>query len=145
MPEGGLHERMEQEARERPRPERIEFPEYAPLTTAPRAPRAWQTSHLTVEPNYVCHGRLYFEQPNFERGGWELGYLTPLANVGVYYYDLALLPYHAWTDPCRCFECSAGYCLPGDPIPFLLYPPGVSLTGALAEGGVAVALFAIFP
>ena len=35
--------------------------------------------------------------------------------------------------------------VPGDPVPFLLYPPGFSVTGLMAEAGTAVALFAIFP
>ena len=37
--------------------------------------------------------------------------------------DVVLLPYHWGTDPCNCTECNRGYCLPGDPVPFLVYPP----------------------
>ena len=58
---------------------------------------------------------------------------------------MALLPYHMATDPCRKCECSAGYCLPGDPVPLLCYPPQLSLTGAVAEAATIAALFAIFP
>jgi hypothetical protein len=47
-----------------------------------------------IEPCYVCHRRLYFEQPNFERTGYDFGVLTPAMCVGAFYYDLVLLPYH---------------------------------------------------
>ena len=50
-----------------------------------------------------------------------------------------------FTNPCRWYECSAGYCLPGDPVPYLCYPPQLSLTGSLAEIATGVALFAMFP
>jgi hypothetical protein len=56
-----------------------------------------------------------------------------------------LYPYHQFTDPCRMFDSSAGYCLPGDPVPYKLYPEGLSVTGALGEAAVIVTLLAIFP
>jgi hypothetical protein len=143
--EAALHERMRQEARERPRPERLDFPEYRPISTEPHAFRSWPQQNLWVEPNYVCHRRLEFEQINSERYGWEISYLQPLISATHFYFDLATLPYHAFTEPCRRFECSAGYCLPGDPVPLLLYPPQLSLTGAAAQAGAIVALIAIFP
>jgi hypothetical protein len=52
---------------------------------------------------------------------------------------------HCFNDPCRKNESSAGYCLPGDPTPYLCYPPGITLTGSAAEVAVAFALLAIFP
>ena len=58
---------------------------------------------------------------------------------------MLFLPYHIGTQPCRCYECSAGYCLPGDPVPYLLYPPELSLSGFLLEAGTVVSLAAIFP
>ncbi len=143
--EGALHARMEQEARERPRPERLEFPEYKPLTTDRYTPRVFAPSQLQVEPTYVCYRRLEFEEPNSERYGWELSFLQPFVSAGWFYWDVLALPYHAFTEPCRRFECSAGYCLPGDPVPYLLYPPGLSLTGAIAEAGAVIGLIAIFP
>jgi hypothetical protein len=30
-------------------------------------------------------------------------------------------------------------------VPYLCYPPEISLTGAIAEAGVVAALFAVFP
>jgi len=98
-----------------------------------------------VEPPYVCYRRLYFEQINSERYGWDLGLGYPLLSAGVFFWDVALLPYHAFTEPFRRYECNAGYCLPGDPVPLLLYPPELNLPGALAEAAVISLGFAIFP
>jgi hypothetical protein len=93
----------------------------------------------------VCYGRLLFEQKNLERYGWDLGFITPFVSAGKFYWDVVWIPYHIWTAPCRQYECSAGYCLPGDPVPLLIYPPELSLTGTVMEAGTIVALFAIFP
>ena len=99
----------------------------------------------TVEPGYVCHERLYFEEPNSERYGWEIGPLQPFVSTGYFVWDLAKLPYNIGTRPCQRFEANAGYCLPGDPVPYLIYPVEASLTGGLLEAGTIVGLYAIFP
>jgi hypothetical protein len=144
--ESAFFERLRQEARQRPTPERIEFPP-EPVVSAQQvfAGRYYPPMVETVEPAYVCYGRLLFEAKNFDRYGWDLGYLTPLLDLGLFYFNVATLPYHMFTDPCRCYECNAGYCLPGDPVPFLLYPPGLSVTGLLAEAGAVVAIPFLLP
>src|SRR5206468_3412224 len=109
------------------------------------ADRHWGPQVLLAEPNNVCYGRLFFEQKNFERYGWDLYLLSPFLSAGAFFFDVATLPYHCATEPFRKCECSAGYCLPGDPVPLLLYPPELSLTGALAEAATVVGLAAIFP
>jgi hypothetical protein len=140
-----LQERMRQEARQRPTLERINFPEEPVLSTQAYAARPFPPAQELVEPNYVCYRRLYFEDKNSERYGWDLGFIQPFVSAGIFYWDVVTLPYHMGTDPCRKFECSAGYCLPGDAVPYLLYPPELNLTGIAAEAGTIVALFAIFP
>jgi len=100
---------------------------------------------MPVEPYFVSHKRLLFEQINTERYGWDFGIIDPPISAGLFFADVALLPYHAFTDPFRCCETGAGYCLPGDPVPYLLYPPEYSLTGAVAEAGAIGAVLAIFP
>ncbi|OAI45118.1 hypothetical protein AYO44_13085 [Planctomycetaceae bacterium SCGC AG-212-F19] len=141
-----LQVRMRQEALQLATPARLEFPQYKPLTEERGSPtRSWPCRTLDVEPAYVCYGRLNFEDLNVERYGWDLGLIAPLASALTFYKDVLLLPYHMGTDPCRHYECSAGYCLPGDPVPYLCYPPKWSLTGAVAEAGVVVGLAAIFP
>jgi hypothetical protein len=143
--ESSLHERMRQEARERPAPERITFPEEPVVGLGQVVSRRFPHETMLVEPNYVCYGRLYFEEKNSERYGWDLGIIQPFLSASIFYWDLITLPYHMGTEPCRCYECSAGYCLPGDPVPYLLYPCELSLTGAIAEAATGAALFAIFP
>jgi hypothetical protein len=138
-------ERIRQESRVKPGQGRIIFPEEQPLTTETYERRHFPHIVKGVEPAYVCHGRLFFEQPNFERQGWDLGYLTPLVNLGVYYYDLALLPYHCATCPFQRTDCSAGKCLPGDPTPFYLYPEKLSVTGLVGQATVVTGLFYLFP
>ena len=124
---------------------RVVFPEYPPLSTEPYAPRALATSVVKVEPSYVCHRRLYFEQPNFERVGWDLGPITTGVSLGVFYYDVFMLPYHSWTNPCCTYECNVGKCLPGDRTPLLLYREPFSVSGLVGQSlAVGTGLF-VFP
>jgi hypothetical protein len=143
--EADLQERMRQEARQRTPVERIEFPSEPVVGAGPFVQRTFAESKMQVEPMYVCYGRLYFEDLNSERYGWDLGPIQPFVSTGLFFKDVVTLPYHALTNPCRCYECNAGYCLPGDPVPYLLYPPQLSVTGGIAEAGTALALLAIFP
>ena len=139
-----MQEYIRRDAMPRSGSNRVVFPEYPPLSTEPYAPRALATSVVKVEPNYICHGRLYFEQPNFERVGWNLGPLTIGANVGVFYYDVFMLPYHAWTNPCCTYECSVGKCNPGDRAPLLFYREPFSVSGLVGQSlAVGTGLFVI--
>jgi hypothetical protein len=127
--------------------ERVIFPDEPILsrdTYNGRGP-IWAPRTMIAEPAYDVYERLYFEQPNFERYGWDLGILSPVISVAAFYGDVALLPYNFAKCPCWKYDSSVGYCLPGDPVPLLLYPPEISLTGAVAEVGVIFALMAIFP
>lgn len=143
--EEGLRKRLVEEARERQPMERITFPETPVIAKEPYQGRAWPHKYRFVEPNYVAYNRLLFQQINAERYGWDLGAIHPLISAGVFFADVVTLPYHRFTDPCRWYDASAGYCLPGDPVPLLLYPPELSITGAFAEAATIVALVAIFP
>jgi hypothetical protein len=147
MTDGTLHERIRQETRERDPNEVISFPAEPVLSDATYGGRGnlWPHRELLVEPDYVCHGKLLFQDRNAERYGWDLGVLQPVVSTGLFMLDFCMLPYNLAVDPCHCTDCSRGYCLPGDPVPFLLYPPDISLTGAAAEFGTIMALVAIFP
>jgi hypothetical protein len=144
-----LTERMIREGREGVNPigEKYEFvpPDYPTVPEEIDITRRWAPLSEMVEPPYVCYHRLYFEQINSERYGWDLGLAHPLISAGIFFWDVAWLPYHAFTEPFRRYECNTGYFLPGDPVPLLLYPPELSLTGALAEAAVIGLGFAIFP
>ncbi len=105
---------------------KVEFPaivEAEPV--AQRTPRIWPFLVRTAEPNYVCYKRLWFEQKNSERYGWDWGVLQPGISTGLFYTDLALLPLHWLSNPLRWYECSAGECLPGSAVP-LLWNPALS-------------------
>jgi hypothetical protein len=143
--DAALQERIRQELRGRIPMERGEFPPSPVLSTEVYQGRAFEPRTLAVEPSYVIYRRLYFEQPNFERYGWDLGILAPPISAAAFMWDWVTLPYHLGTDPCRCFETDRGYCLPGDPVPLMLYPPELSLTGAALEVGTILTLVAIFP
>lgn len=143
--EKSFQERMRQEARGRRPLDRIEFPPEPVLSTEKYAGRNFPPTREVVEPNYVCYRRLYFEQLNSERYGWDLGVFQPLIAAGKFYWDLVWLPYDIGIAPCRHFDCNSGYCLPGDPVPLMLYPPDISLTGAVLETSTIIGLFMIFP
>jgi hypothetical protein len=147
--EPALLERMAREATlgENPLGLRYQFvtPNYPPARPPGSVERPWEPLAEVVEPAYLCYGRLYFEQINQERYGWDLGCLQPLISTGIFYFDLAMLPYNAATDPLRRYECNTGYDLPGDPMPLLLYVPERSLTGVLAEATAIGLMFVIFP
>jgi hypothetical protein len=141
--EGQLFQAWIEDARQRK--ERLEFPKEPVLSTEEFLGRNWPRMSEVVEPNYVNHGRLYYEELNAERYGWDLGFFEVPLSVACFYKNVLLFPYHAFTDPCRCKDSSAGKCLPGDPVPYRLYPEGLSLSGAFGEAATIVALLAIFP
>jgi hypothetical protein len=137
--------RVEQETRTSPHEPRLVLPETAPLSKEPFRPRTMPRMVELVEPIYLCHRRLYFEQPNFERLGYNFGILQPALSLGVFYYDLAMFPYHFWSDPhCR-LECNVGKCLPGDCAPLLLYRERFSPLGVLGTAGTVVGGLYLFP
>lgn len=147
--EDGLRERMRQEKRAQPQMERILFPEEVVLTKVPYDPnwRAsnWQAIERVVEPAYLVHSRLLYQQLNFERYGWDLGPITPIVSAGSFFAGVFLTPYNLAKDPFRRFDSNAGWSLPGDPVPLMVYPIGVSTTGTIAEAAVIFALIACFP
>jgi hypothetical protein len=143
--EDSLREQLRQEGREKSPPERAIFPDEPPVTDEPYARRTFPGQVALVEPHYLNYKRLYFEDLNTERYAWELGPVQPFASAGRFFADVALLPYRFASRPLDCVESSAGYCLPGDSVPYLLYPPNVSTTGALGEAAVVLGLIAIFP
>ena len=147
--ESMLRERMAREAQQGINPLKLRydivFPTYPPVPPPEYVARPWAPLAEVIEPAYLCYNRLYFEQLNAERYGWDLGPLHPLISAGIFYFDVATLPYHAATDPLRRYECNPGYALPGTPMPLLLYLPKPSLTGTLAEAAVVGMLVVAFP
>ena len=141
-----LEERIRQETRERTPNEQVVFPEQPILSRQIHMGRVglWPVRQLVVEPNFLVHRKLLFQQLNTERYGWDLGPITPLVCAGKFYTDLLTVPMAIGARPCE-RDASTGYFLPGDPVPLLLYPPEITMTGSALEVGVILALVAIFP
>ena len=141
-----LKKRITDEIRKRPKPENdIKFPEYKPLTDDQYQARQMGGLIKQIEPNYLVHERLYCEELNAERYGWDLGVIHPIVSSAYALKDFAFLPYNFATRPYQRFETNAGKCYPGDPVPYLLYPLEVSVTGAAWETGLIFAAFALVP
>jgi hypothetical protein len=144
--EAQFYERLAQKAKKTPGATRAIFPPQEPVSKEKYTPRRFENMPpVLVEPAYVCHRRLLFEQPNFERAGYNFGILQPAIGLGMFYYDLALMPYHAFSDLNDLGECNASKCLPGDPAPFLMRRERFSVTGAIAEAGSIFGLLYLFP
>src|SRR5262249_19492035 len=143
--EAELFQRIRESAQTRPGTGRVFFPEYPAVSKEPYRPRSFPPMVEVVEPLVLEHGRLYFEQKNLERQGWDLGFFTTAVNLGVFYYDVAMFPYHFWTRPCNCCDSSAGKCLPGDPTPLYLYHEPLSITGLAGQAATVVGGVFIFP
>jgi hypothetical protein len=124
--------------------EKIIFPAH-PTSAETGQNRPFAPMQMVIEPNFVCHGRLLFEDKNTERYGWAMGPLQPLFSSLQFLSDFSNLPYKFFSFPRLWYDCSAGQCLPGDPVPWLLYPPGLSAAGFLGQAGTTAALYAIFP
>ena len=133
------------DARKRPGGVRVIFPEETPVSQDVYRGRSFPHMVELVEPGFVCHRRLLYEQPNFERQGWDFGVLQPGISLGIFWYDTLLLPYHTFSRPCQSYDCNAGKCLPGDPTPLYLYREPFSLTGFVAQAGTVIGGFFVFP
>ncbi len=142
-----LEERIRQETRLRNEKERDVFPPSPVLSNEVYRGRGsvWQHRTLTVEPNFTVYHHLYFEDKNAERYGWELGPLQPMLSALEFYADFVMLPYKLNKNLFDNDECSTGYCLPGDPVPLMIYPPQVTVRGLVSELGALAAVIAIFP
>lgn len=140
-----LEERMRQERRDVGDRDPIVFPEKPVITTEKFEQRQFAPMIAVAEPNYIVYRPLYFQDKNSERFGWELGSIQPLVSTLVFFKDVALWPAHFAAYPCRRFDTNAGQCLPGDPVPYLCYPPELTGSGLLAEVGVIGLVFLAVP
>jgi hypothetical protein len=143
--EAALRERIRQEFRQRN--ERAEFPPEIELVRPGTAyePRFFPPMASLYVPDAVCYKPLYFEDKNVERYGWDTGIFQPALSTAKFYVDLAMLPYNMGVmHPCAC-EFNTGYIKSGDPVPFFIYIPPLSLKGAALQAGVIAGGIAIWP
>lgn len=140
-----LEERMRQERRDTGAPGEIQFPEKPDLPRQTYEARRFAPAVELAEPAYVVYRRLYFEEKNAERYGWDLGIAQPVVSTLAFFRDTLLFPHNFASYPCRRFDTSAGHCWPGDPVPLIAYPPEFTGTGLLAEVGMVALLFYAIP
>ena len=98
-----------------------------------------------IEPSYVVHRRLLFEEKNADRFGWDAGIVQPLLSTAYFYKDVLLWPAHLASNPFERYDTSAGKCLPGDPVPYFLYPPEIDLFGGSVGAAAIVGTVFLFP
>jgi hypothetical protein len=143
--EDQMFDRIRLEAHTQPGGQRVTFPERVPVSREPWTPRQFPQAVERIEPSFVMHRRLLFEQKNFDRYGWELGALQPFISTGKFGYDVATLPYHWASRPLRRWDSSAGKCQPGDDTPLYLYREQLSAFGLAAQAGTVALGFLAFP
>jgi hypothetical protein len=90
----------------------------------------YQPMQAVVEPNYVIHRRLFFEEMNSERAGWDAGPAQSVFSSAYFFRDIMLLPSRLASKPRCAYDSGAGKCRPGDPTPYYYYPHGVTWFGA---------------
>lgn len=142
---------IEQQKKYSPEAERyLVFPPL-PVVSPPGVPYrpktfAYAPSKVIVEPGYVVHRRLHFEEKNAERAGWDLGPLSVVLGAGYFLRDALLWPQSLASGCVTGFwSTSAGKCLPGTPSPYYLYPLGLTVTGTAFETLVVATTAVIFP
>ncbi len=128
----------------------VKFPEPAPLKSGNDVyvsrVNTYAPIQILVEPNYVVHRRLYFEEVNSERSGWDAGPIQSVISAGYFYKDVLFWPHNLasgfWKNR---YDVSSGKCMPGSPTPYYLYPPGFTAGGTLTEAVVLTGTAFIFP
>lgn len=98
-----------------------------------------------IEPGYVIHRRLYFQELNSERHGWDLGILQPAASSLVFYKDILFWPAKVASNHKERYDVSAGYCPPGTPVPLYIYPEEIDLFGFTVAAGMYTGLAFFLP
>ncbi len=140
-----LEERMRQEAKDVGIADTVLFPPSDPLTNEVYQPRQFAPMVAIAEPSYIVYGRLFFEEKNTERNAWNLGFIQPVVSTLYFYKDIVFLPHNCASDLHRKFETNAGECWPGNSLPYMCYPPELSVTGSAAEIALLIGMLAIVP
>ena len=108
--------------------------------------RTAESGRTIVEPGYVVHRRLHFEEKNAERARWDLGPLSVVVGAAYFYRDVQLWQQSLASGCVTGFwSTSAGKCLPGTPSSYYLYPVGLTVTGTAFETLVITSATFIFP
>jgi hypothetical protein len=125
----------------------ITFPDTLPPSgpAATSVARSMPSMQVMIEPAYVVHRRLFFEQKNTERAGWDFGLIQPVVSAVHFYKDCALWPHKLASNFLEPYDTSAGKSLPGCPTPLLWYPPEITMFGGTVGTAVIIGTAAILP
>ena len=105
----------------------------------------YSPTQALLEPGYVVHRRMFFEEKNSERYGWDLGFAQPFVSTAYFAKDVLLWPSHLTSNLWERYDTSAGKCPPGSPVAYYLYPPNITLRGGLVNAGVVVGTVLLMP
>lgn len=110
--------------------------------------REWPMVCFEWEAPALAYRPLYFEEVNLERYGYGMKYVRaaqPLISAGQFFTTVPILPYKMFAEPARTPVYTLGHYRPGSDAPFRpVYPP-LSISGGVAEAGVAVGLIFVIP
>jgi hypothetical protein len=116
-----------------------------PSKTMPVTKANYSPKFATLEPGYVVHRRLYFEDKNSERYGWDLGMVQPALSAGYFFKDVLFWPHKLASNLQTRYDTSAGKCPPGSPVAYYLYPPELSFGGGMIGTGVVLGTIFLMP
>lgn len=93
-----------------------------------------------------CHKPLYFQQPQLERYGHEIGpVLQPMVSTAHFFGNILVLPYKMGIHPPNECQYSLGYFRPGNCAPYMVQPVPISLRGAAAQAAAVTGAAALIP
>lgn len=120
----------------------LELPGFQPAAVVKAG---YGPAQAVLEPGYVVHRRLFFEEKNSDRYGWDLGFAQPFVSAGVFYKDVLFWPSKLTSNLFERYDTSAGKCPPGSPVAYYLYPPNITLKGGLVQTAAVVGTIALMP
>ncbi len=116
-----------------------------PSQSMPKTKENYSPKFATLEPGYVVHRKLYFEDLNSERYGWEMGLFQPALSATYFFKDVLFWPHKLASNLQTRYDTSAGKCPPGSPVAYYLYPPELSFGGGLIGTGAVIGTVFLFP
>jgi hypothetical protein len=107
--------------------------------------RPWPAFTYAYVAPALCHRPLYFEEPNVERYGYQLGCLQPVVSGAHFFATVPFVPYKMVI--CRPHDCmyTLGQYRPGDYTPFQHNRFVWDTKAAVAQVGVVVGLVFLIP
>jgi len=107
--------------------------------------RPWPAFTYAYVAPALCHRPLYFEEPNVERYGYQLGCLQPVVSGAHFFATVPFVPYKMVL--CRPHDCmyTLGQYRPGDYTPFQHNRFVWDTKAAVAQVGVVVGLVFLIP